>query len=124
MAIQIHNVNVDVANILNSITDLKEVTPNYPDEVTTFPLAVYQTMRKTFIRNADNEETDTQWTVTIDAFKQQGSLTSIVDEITDAFAHIGFVATVQQANQTGFNRSIITLTAVVDNTSGRVYQAS
>lgn len=124
MAIQIHNVNIDVANILNGITDLKEVTPNYPDEITTFPLAVYQTVRKTFIRNADNDETDTQWTVTIDVFKQQGSLTSIVDAITDAFAHIGFVATVQQANQTGFNRSIITLTAVVDNTSGRVYQAS
>ncbi|WP_179211706.1 hypothetical protein [Secundilactobacillus pentosiphilus] len=113
----------DVNSILNSVSELKDVEPNYPDEITVFPMAVYSTVRKTFNRNADNEETDTSWTVTIDVFKQQGSLTAIVDEITAKFANIGFVATVQQANQAGFNRSIITLTGVIDNTSRRVYQA-
>lgn len=119
----IYNVNKDVAQILKSVTSLKEVHSSYPDKITVFPMAIYQTSRKTYLRNADNLETDTAWTVTIDVFIQQGSLTPIVDEITDKFAAIGFVATVQQANQAGFNRSIITLSAVVDNTLNRVYQA-
>ncbi|GAX07032.1 hypothetical protein IWT25_02380 [Secundilactobacillus pentosiphilus] len=121
--VDIYNLSRDVNSILNSISELKDVEPNYPDEITVFPMAVYSTVRKTFNRNADNEETDTSWTVTVDVFKQQGSLTAIVDEITVKFANIGFVATVQQANQAGFNRSIITLTGVIDNTSRRVYQA-
>lgn len=120
---EIYNVNRDVAKILQSVSELKEVHPNYPDKITVFPMGIYQTKRSTFSRDADNVETDTAWVITIDVFKQQGSLTAIVDEITEKFAHIGFVATVQQANQTGFNRSIITLTGVVDNTQRRVYQA-
>lgn len=119
----IYNVNRDVANILQSVTALREVHSSYPDKITTFPMAIYQTRRTTYLRNADNVETDTSWSVTVDVFIQQNTLTAIVDEITDKFAHIGFVATVQQANQVGFNRSIITLTGVVDNTLKRVYQA-
>lgn len=119
----IYNVNRDVANILKSVSQLKDVHSSYPDKITVFPMAIYQTKRTTYLRNADNVETDTSWMVTIDVFIQQGSLTEIVDEITEKFAHIGFVATVQQANQDGFNRSIITLTGVVDNTLNRVYQA-
>lgn len=119
----IYNVNIDVTRILQSVTALKEVHSSYPAEITVFPMAIYQTKRSTFSRTADNTETDTSWTITIDVFIQQGSLTAITDEITDKFAKIGFVSTVQQANQDSFNRSIITLNGVVDNTSNRVYQA-
>jgi len=119
----IYNVNKDVNSILESISALKEVHSAYPDKITVFPMAIYQTRRKSFNRNAANVETDTAWTITIDVFKQEGSLTTIVDEITDKFANIGFESDVQQANQDGFNRSIVTLVGVVDNTLRRVYQA-
>lgn len=119
----IYNVNEDVNSILKSVHALKSVRSAYPDEITTFPMAVYQTRRTTYSRNANNVETDTSWQIVIDVFIQKGSLTPIIDEITQDFASIGFVATVQQANQAGFNRSIITLVGIVDNTSNRVYQA-
>ncbi|VDG18245.1 hypothetical protein [Lactobacillus brevis] [Lactiplantibacillus mudanjiangensis] len=119
----IYNVNKDVNRILESVAALKEVHSAYPDEITVFPMAIYRTRRKTYNRDAANIETDTSWTITIDVFKQEGNLTAIIDEITDKFADIGFEADVQQANQAGFNRSIITLIGVVDNTQKRVYQA-
>lgn len=119
----IYNVNRDVASLLKTVTALKEVHPSYPDKIAVFPMAIYQTKRSPFNRDANNIETDTSWTITVDVFKQQGSLTDIADEITEKFSQIGFAGSVQQANQAGFNRSIITLVGVVDNTQRRVYQA-
>ncbi|PWG00957.1 hypothetical protein [Levilactobacillus bambusae] len=119
----VYNVNVDVNRILKSISALRSVRSAYPDEITVFPMAVYQTRRSTYVRTGDNVETDTNWQIVIDIFIQEGSLTFIVDEVTDKFAQIGFEATVQQANQAGFNRAIITLIGVVDNTNNHVYQA-
>ncbi|WP_143463225.1 hypothetical protein [Levilactobacillus enshiensis] len=123
MSLAIYNVNRDVARILQEISEVKAVHSAYPDKITIFPAAIYQTKRSPFNRDANNVETDTSWTVTIDVFKQQGSLTAITDEITDKFSQIGFAGSVQQANQAGFNRSIITLTGIVDNQFKRVYQA-
>lgn len=119
----IYNLNRDVATIMGGISALKEVHSAYPDKITVFPTAVYSTRRKAYRRDAHQIETDTQWTVTIDVFKKQGSLTGIVDEITSKFGRIGFTNDVQQANQAGFNRSIITLSGVIDNQAHRVYQA-
>ncbi|GEO70539.1 hypothetical protein [Levilactobacillus acidifarinae] len=124
MASNIYNMNKQTAEILQSVSALKEVHPEYPDKITVFPMAIYSTQREPYVRDANMTETDTKWKIAIDVFKKQGSITAIADEITDKFGAIGFATSVQQANQAGFSRSIITASGVVDNELRRVYQAT
>ena len=62
---EIYNVKALVYKTLKSIPELKIVSPSYPDKFTAFPIAIYSTTQSSYIRNAYQEETDTEWICTM-----------------------------------------------------------
>lgn len=119
---QIYNVKSLVFKTLKSIPTLKNVSPSYPDKFTTFPTAIYKTTQRSYIRNNYQEETDTEWQITIDLYTDKGSLTKLKDEIIAKFSAMGFSNDVGDQDLNGVTRTVIVFSGVVDNTSRRVYQ--
>lgn len=119
---QIYNVKSLVFKTLKSIPALKNVSPSYPDKFTTFPTAIYKTTQRSYIRNNYQEETDTEWQITIDLYTDKGSLTKLKDEIIAKFSAMGFSNDVGDQDLNGVTRTVIVFSGVVDNTSRRVYQ--
>ena len=72
------------------MSELKVVSPNYPDNFTKFPTAIYKTSQSSYIRNNKQQETDTEWQITIDLYSDKGSLTKIKDELIAKFSAMGF----------------------------------
>ena len=119
---EIYNVKALVYKTLKSIPELKIVSPSYPDKFTTFPTAIYKTTQRSYIRNNYQEETDTEWQITIDLYTDKGSLTKLKDEIIAKFSAMGFSNDVGDQDLNGVTRTVIVFSGVVDNTSRRVYQ--
>ena len=119
---EIYNVKALVYKTLKSIPELKIVSPSYPDEFTVFPIAIYKTSQTSFIRNNWQEETDTEWQITIDLYNDKGSLTKTKNELIAKFSAMGFSNSVGDQDLNGITRVVLVFTGVVDNTSKRVYQ--
>lgn len=118
----IYNVKALVFKTLKAMPELKVVSPNYPDNFTKFPTAIYKTSQSSYIRNNKQQETDTEWQITIDLYSDKGSLTKIKDELIAKFSAMGFSNSVGDQDLNGVTRVLIVFSGVVDNTSGRVYQ--
>lgn len=118
----IYNVKALVFKTLKAMSELKVVSPNYPDNFTKFPTAIYKTSQSSYIRNNKQQETDTEWQITIDLYSDKGSLTKIKDELIAKFSAMGFSNSVGDQDLNGVTRVLIVFSGVVDNTSGRVYQ--
>ena len=119
---EIYNVKALVYKTLKSIPELKIVSPSYPDKFTVFPIAIYKTSQTSFIRNNWQEETDTEWQITIDLYNDKGSLTKIKNELIAKLSAMGFSNSVGDQDLNGITRVVLVLTGLVDNTSKRVYQ--
>lgn len=119
---EIYNVKALVYKTLKSIPELKIVSPSYPDKFAVFPIAIYKTSQTSFIRNNWQEETDTEWQITIDLYNDKGSLTKIKNELIAKFSAMGFSNSVGDQDLNGITRVVLVLTGIVDNTSKRVYQ--
>ncbi|MDE7023565.1 MAG: hypothetical protein K2O72_05065 [Ligilactobacillus sp.] len=119
---EIYNVKAVVFKTLKAMSELKVVSPNYPDSFTKFPAAIYKTSQSSYIRDNKQQETDTQWQITIDLYSDKGSLTKIKDELIAKFSAMGFSNSVGDQDLNGITRVLIVFNGIVDNTSGRVYQ--
>lgn len=119
---EIYNVKALVYKTLKSIPELKIVSPSYPDKFAVFPIAIYKTSQTSFIRNNWQEETDTEWQITIDLYNDKGSLTKIKNELIAKFSAMGFSNSVGDQDLNGISRDVLVFTGIVDNTSKRVYQ--
>ncbi|MCC4471822.1 hypothetical protein LMB64_08740 [Limosilactobacillus reuteri] len=119
---EIYNVKALVYKTLKSIPELKIVSPSYPDKFAVFPIAIYKTSQTSFIRNNWQEETDTEWQITIDLYNDKGSLTKIKNELIAKFSAMGFSNSVGDQDLNGITRVVLVFTGIVDNTSKRVYQ--
>lgn len=119
---KIYNVKALVFKTLKAMPELKTVSPNYPDSFTKFPTAIYKTSQSSYIRDNKQQETDTEWQITIDLYSDQGSLTKIKDELIAKFSAMGFSNSVGDQDLNGITRVLIVFSGIVDNTSGRVYQ--
>ena len=119
---EIYNVKALVFKTLKSMPELKLVSPSYPDKFTTFPAAIYSTSQSSYIRNAQQEETDTEWKITIDLYNDHGSLTNIKAKLIARFSAMGFYNSVGDQDLNGVSRVVIVFAGIVDNTSHRVYQ--
>lgn len=119
---EIYNVKELVFKTLKSMPELKLVSPSYPDKFTIFPAAIYSTSQSSYIRNAQQEETDTEWKITIDLYNDHGSLTNIKAKLIAKFSAMGFSNSVGDQDLNGVSRVVIVFAGIVDNTSHRVYQ--
>ncbi|WP_338208346.1 hypothetical protein [Lactiplantibacillus paraxiangfangensis] len=119
---ELYNVKAFAFKTLSSVKAIKCVATTYPDKFTVYPIAVYSTTHSANFRDANMQELRTDWKIVIDLFTDQGSLTSIIDELTTLFSAAGFSNTVSEQNLAGVNRAVITLTGLVDNENHRVFQ--
>ena len=117
-----YNVKALVYKTLNSMSELKIVSPSYPNKFTVFPIAIYSTTQSSYIRNAYQEETDTEWKITIDLYNDKGSLTQIKNKLIAKFSAMGFSNNIGDQDLNVITRVVLVFTGIVDNTSKRVYQ--
>ncbi|MCC4380447.1 hypothetical protein [Limosilactobacillus reuteri] len=120
---EIYNVKALVYKTLKAIPELSYVSAFYPDKFAKFPTAIYKTTQASYIRNNKQEETDTEWNITIDLYNDNNeSLTQIKNELIAKFSAMGFSNSVGDQDLNGISRVVLVFTGVVDNTSKRVYQ--
>lgn len=75
------NVKTIAYKAIKSVTGIKLVTTSYPDTFAVYPTAVYSAAHSSYFRDGDKNELLTQWTITIDLFLDQGSLTDITNQL-------------------------------------------
>ncbi|MFT8836859.1 hypothetical protein [Liquorilactobacillus satsumensis] len=119
---EIFNVKSQVFKTLKSVTEIKQVSTTYPDQFVAYPAAVYYAQHKAYFRDNHMQELQTEWTITIDLFIDQGSLTSITNQLISLFSDMGFSNDVGDDNLAGITRCVLRFTGVVDNQSLRVFQ--
>ncbi|MBB1080248.1 hypothetical protein H5S09_02640 [Limosilactobacillus sp. STM2_1] len=119
---EIYNVKALAFKTLKSIPELRYVSTSYPDKFTTFPTAIYKTTQASYVRNNKQEETDTEWQITIDLYNDKGSLTQIKNKLIAKFSAMGFSNSIGDQDLNGVTRVVLVFTGIVDNTSKRVYQ--
>lgn len=119
---EIYNVKALVYKTLKSIPELRYVSAYYPDKFAKFPTAIYKTTQASYIRNNKQEETDTEWQITIDLYNDKGSLTQIKNKLIAKFSAMGFSNSIGDQDLNGVTRVVLVFTGIVDNTSKRVYQ--
>ena len=119
---EIINLKTIVYQTLKKVPDIKQITTTYPDSFTIFPSAVYYTTHKAHFRDSDQQELQTEWTVTIDLFINEGSLTSITNQLMSLFGDMGFSNDISDSNIAGINRTVLRFTGVIDNETHRVSQ--
>lgn len=107
-------------DILKSITELKKIASDYPITWNNFPLAIYRTSTSPRFTDANGQELQSKWNVTIELFSNT-SLTDITAILLQKFGEIGFTGTSKDANTADLKRVIIDLSAIVDNTTKYVY---
>lgn len=115
------NMKQAVASALKSNPSIKRVSTDYPSSWNDFPTAIYRTSDKPHAIDAQGNELQTFWTLTIELYGNK-SLTSLATEVTDVFAKVGFTGSCKDANTADLKRIIIELSGVVDNMTNRVYQ--
>ncbi|MFT8610285.1 MAG: hypothetical protein ABF690_11770 [Liquorilactobacillus nagelii] len=119
---EIINMKTIAYQTIKSIADIKLVTTSYPDTFTVYPAAIYSTQHKSHFRDSDMNEVQTEWTITVDLFKDQGSLTDITNQLIAKFSAMGFSNDVGDENLSGVSRVFIKFTGIVDNAMNRVYE--
>ncbi|AVK60531.1 hypothetical protein C5Z25_01545 [Lactobacillus sp. CBA3605] len=118
----IYNVKSLVYKTLTSIPAIKQITTSYPNSFAQYPSAVYYTSHKAYFRDGNMHELQTEWTITIDLFTDEGKLTNIADELISRFSDMGFSNEVGDSNLAGMVRCVIRLTGIIDNEEQRVFQ--
>lgn len=114
------NIKVATFSILNGISEIKKVAPDYPSTWNDFPTAIYRTVNTPHFVDGSGEELQTKWSITIELYSKS-SLTTIVNSVIEQFGDIGFTGTQRDANTADLKRVIIELSAIVDNKTKYVY---
>jgi len=112
-------------NALKSVTELKSTRTNYPKDWKSvqFPMAIYRASKKPHYLEQGYDEWQTYWTVVIELYANNGSLTSIKNSLLESFAQIGFTGKWKDGNTAGLKRIEIELKAIVDNNLKTIYRA-
>lgn len=117
---EVINLKAVTTEVLNSVAGIKKVATDYPSTWNVFPTAIYRTASKTHQIDANGQELQTFWTITIELYGT-GSLTEIANDVVETFKQIGFTGTIKDANTAELKRVIIEVSAVVDNVTKYVF---
>lgn len=115
------NIKPIIVSLLKEIPEIKKVATEYPVIWTTFPSAIYRTTRTPYAVDADKNEMQSLWTVTIDLYAE-ASLTTIQTKVAEKMKSIGFVGNAVDSNTASLIRVACEFKAIVDNESRHVYQ--
>ena len=119
---EIINIKQLVADILSKQTSLNYCGTSYPNELTKFPAAIYNTSHAPNYIDSDKKELETNWTVSIDLFNDHGSLTTLSNTLVSEFVKLGFSYTSGDQNLAGVKRTALVFSAMVDNQRKMIFQ--
>lgn len=118
---EVINIKPIVVKLLKEITEIQKVATEYPVIWTTFPSAIYRTTQTPYALDADKNELQTLWTVSIDLYSD-ASLTLIKSKVTEKMRSIGFVGGKVDSNTASLIREACEFKAIVDNETRQTYQ--
>lgn len=114
------NLKHDIANILANTTSLADFSTDYPQELNTFPYAIYRTVTTPVEIDANRQELQTRWDIIIEVYGES-SVSSIVDEITLQLQELGLRVGQKDSHVAGLKRIVISGYGIIDNATSHIY---
>lgn len=118
------NIKLVIAHLLNEFRqskDLKKVATDYPKNWVELPIAIYRTKSEAHFIDADNNELQTKWNVTIELYSDKG-LTDVTERIIKRFGDVGIRLSKKDGNTADLKRNILDGQFIVDNTLKIIYE--
>lgn len=118
------NIKLVIAHLLNEFRQsegLKKIATDYPKNWVELPIAIYRTKSEPHFTDADNNELQTKWNVTIELYSDKG-LTDIAERIIKRFGDVGINLSKKDGNTADLKRNILDGQFIVDNTLKIIYE--
>lgn len=119
--VNIKSVIVAILNEFKADGTLKKVSTDYPKAWNEFPTAVHRTSSKPYFTDADQNELQTQWNITIEIYHNK-SLTDITERIINRFGDVRINLSKKDGNTADLRRAILEAEFIVDNTLKIIYE--
>nr|WP_321303340.1 hypothetical protein [uncultured Trichococcus sp.] len=110
----------EIAYLLSSIDGLEDFSTDYPQEMATFPCAIYRTAAEGHAIDAYRNEMQTKWTVVIEVYGIK-SVSELAANIADGMRRLGFRVSDKDSNTAGLKRVVLECRAIVDNKTKMVF---
>lgn len=114
------NMKLEVVKVLDSVTALADFSTDYPEEMSTFPYAVYRTTTTPHFIDGERKEVQTKWMILIEVYGTK-SVSSVTNSIYLAMRELGFKVTQRDSNVAGLFRIVLECHGIVDNTMKQIY---
>lgn len=119
--VNIKSVIVAILNEFKADGTLKKVSTDYPKSWNEFPTAVYRTSSKPYFTDADQNELQTQWNITVELYHNK-TLADITKRVTERFNDVRINLSEKDGNTADLRRVILEAEFIVDNTLKIIYE--
>lgn len=119
--VNIKSVVLAILNEFKADGTLKKVATDYPKAWNDFPTAIYRTSSKPHFIDADQNELQTQWNITIELYHNK-SLTDITKRLNERFSDVRIYLSEKDGNTADLRRVILEAEFIVDNTLKIIYE--
>ena len=119
--VNIKSVIVAILNEFKVDGTLKKIATDYPKAWNDFPTAIYRTSSKPYFTDANQNELQTQWSITIELYHNK-SLTDITKRLNERFSDVRIYLSEKDGNTADLRRVILESEFIVDNTLKIVYE--
>ncbi|MDT2782892.1 hypothetical protein P7H41_13160 [Vagococcus fluvialis] len=113
--VNIKSVIVAILNEFKADGTLKKIATDYPKSWNDFPTAIYRTSSKPHFTDANQNELQTQWNITIELYHNK-SLTDITKRLNERFSDVRIYLSEKDGNTADLRRVILEAEFIVDNT--------
>lgn len=119
--VNIKSVIVAILNDFKKDGTLKKIATDYPKTWNDFPTAIYRTSSKPYFTDANQNELQTQWSITIELYHNK-SLTDITKRLNERFSEVRINLSEKDGNTADLRRVILEAEIIVDNTLKIIYE--
>lgn len=119
--VNIKSVVLAILNEFKADGTLKKVATDYPKTWNDFPTAIYRTSSKPHFIDADQNELQTQWSITVELYHNK-SLADITKRVTERFNDVRINLSEKDGNTADLRRVILEAEFIVDNTLKIIYE--
>ena len=111
-----------IVEVLSEIEELEDFGTEYPSGWDIpLPIAIYRTVQRPHFIDTHRQELQTHWTIVVEIYTDQGSLTPIRNYIVDKFNEFGFSGKGHDSNIASLNRVVCEFKGIVDNNMRLVF---
>lgn len=119
--VNIKSVVLAILNEFKADGTLKKVATDYPKTWNDFPTAIYRTSSKPHFIDANQNELQTQWSITVELYHNK-TLADITKRVTERFNDVRIYLSEKDGNTADLRRVILEAEFIVDNTLKIIYE--